>query len=108
MEKELDKEVEKRNAVEENLAEMKAAKDKVEEEFIITKKDLEEINEDLSGDIKVLKTQKEALEEKFASVDRQIEQLKEEALNSQIAETKAQQELYKLKIEKLEEKQDRP
>ena len=107
LEKELDKEVEKRNALEESLAEVRAAKNKIEEEFIITKRDLEEIIEDLSRDIKVFKTQKEALEEKFASVEQQIEQLKEEALNSQIAETKAQQELYKLKIEKLEEKQEK-
>ncbi len=107
LEKELDKEVEKRNAIEESLAEARAAKDKIEAEFIIIRKDLEEINEDLSKDIKVFKTQKEALEEKLASAERQIEQLKEEALNSQIAETKAQQELYKLKIKKLEEKQEK-
>jgi hypothetical protein len=107
LEKELDKEVKKRNAVAESLAETRAAKDKIEEEFIITRKDLEEINEDLSRDMKVFKTQKEALEEKLASAERQIEQLKEEALNSQIAETKAQQELYKLKIKKLEEKQEK-
>ena len=105
LEKELDKEVERRNAIEESLAEARAAKDKIEEEFIITKRDLEEINEDLSRDMKVFKSQKEALEGKLASAERQIEQLKEEALNSQIAETKAQQELYKLKIKKLEEKQ---
>ncbi|MHC4183996.1 MAG: hypothetical protein ACYSWS_07220 [Planctomycetota bacterium] len=108
LEKELDKEVEKRNAVEESLAETRAAKTKIEEEFIITKRDLEEIIKNLSEDIKGLETQNKESEEKAVTANQQIEMLKEKILNIQIAETKAQQELYKLKIEKLEEKQEKP
>ncbi len=107
LEKELDKEVEKRNAVEESLAETRAAKDNIEEEFIITKRELEEIIKNLSEDIKGLETQNKESEEKAVTAKQQIEMLKEKILNIQIAETKAQQELYKLKIEKLEEKQEK-
>jgi membrane-associated HD superfamily phosphohydrolase len=106
LEKELEKEKEKREALEESLAEMKAAKDKVEEEFIITKKELEGIIKSLSEDIEAWETQKKELEEKAVSAEQQIEMLKEKILSIQIAETKAQQELYKLKIERLEEKQE--
>ncbi len=108
LEKELDKEVEKRNAVEESLAETRAAKDKIEEEFIITKRELEEIIKNLSEDIKGLETQNEESDEKAVTAKLQIEMLKEKILSIQISETKAQQELYKLKIEKLEEKQEKP
>ncbi len=108
LEKELDKEVEKRNAVEESLAETRAAKDKIEEEFIITKRELEEIIKNLSEGIKGLETQNEESDEKAVTAKLQIEMLKEKILSIQISETKAQQELYKLKIEKLEEKQEKP
>jgi hypothetical protein len=80
---------------------MKAAKDEIEEEFITTKEELEGIIKSLSGDI-------EAWEEKAVTAEQQIELLKEKILNIQIAETKAQQELYKLKIERLEEEQKEP
>ncbi len=101
LEKELNREIQKREALEESLAEMKAAKDEIQEEFITTKKELEGIIKSLSEDI-------EAWEEKAVTAEQQIELLKEKILNIQIAETKAQQELYKLKIERLEEEQKEP
>jgi hypothetical protein len=101
LEKKLNKEILKREALEESLAEMKAAKDEIQEEFVTTKKELEGIIKSLSEDI-------EAWEEKAVTAEQQIELLKEKILNIQIAETKAQQELYKLKIERLEEEQKEP
>ncbi len=98
LEKKLSKEIQKREALEESLAEMKAAKDEIQEEFIITKKELEEVNNKLLEDIK-------ALEERVAVAEKQSEQLEKKILDSQIAETKAGQELYKIKIERLEEEQ---
>ncbi len=98
LEKELNKEIQKREALEESLAEMKAAKDEIEEEFITTKKELEEVNNKLLEDIN-------ALEKKVAAAEQQSEQLEKKILDSQIAETKTQQELYKLKIEQLDKEQ---
>ncbi len=98
LEKKLSKEILKREALEESLAEMKAAKDEIQEEFIITKKELEGVNNKLLEDIK-------ALEERVAVAEKQSEQLEKKILDSQIAETKAGQELYKIKIERLEEEQ---
>lgn len=108
IEKELNREIKKREIIEESLVEMKAAKSKVEEEFIITKRELEEVIKNLSEDIKSLDIQKKELKEKAVAAVQQTEKLKEEILSSQIAETKARQELYKLKIERLEEEQEEP
>ncbi len=104
LEKKLNKEIKKREAIEESLTEMKAAKDKVKGEL----KELEWVNNNLLEDIKTLETQKKELEEKVAAAEQQSEQLEKKILDSQIAETKAEQELYKLKIERLEEEQKEP
>ncbi|HDY68019.1 MAG: hypothetical protein JYX80_07280 [Candidatus Scalindua sediminis] len=104
LEKKLNKEIKKREAIVESLTEMKAAKDKVEGEL----KELEWVNNNLLEDIKALETQKKELEEKVAAAEQQSEQLEKKILDSQIAETKAEQELYKLKIEGLEEEQKEP
>ena len=104
LEKKLNKEIKKREAIVESLTEMKAAKDKVEGEL----KELEGVNNNLLEDIKALETQKKELEEKAAAAEQQSEQLEKKILDSQIAETKAEQELYKLKIERLEEEQKEP
>ncbi len=104
LEKKLNKEIKKREAIEESLTEMKAVKDKVEGEL----KELEGVNNNLLEDIKALEIQKKELEEKAAAAEQQSEQLEKKILDSQIAETKAEQELYKLKIERLEEEQKEP
>lgn len=77
LERKLEREKEKRVALEESLAEVRAARDKVEEEFIITKKDLEGIIKSLSEDLDACETQKKELEEKAVSAEQQIELLKE-------------------------------
>lgn len=104
LEKKLNKEIEKREALEKSLAKMTVAKDKAEGEL----KELEGVNNNLLEDIKALETQKKELEKKAAAVEQQSEQLEKKILDSQIAETKAEQELYKLKIERLEEEQKEP
>ncbi len=101
LEKKLNKEIKKREAIEESLTEMKAVKDKAEEKL----KELEGVNNNLLGDIKALETQKKELEKKVAAAEQQSGQLEKKILDSQIAETKAGQELYKIKIERLEEEQ---
>ena len=108
LEKKLNREIKKREVIEESLVETRAAKSKVEEEFIITKRELEEVIKNLSEDIKSLDIQKKELKEKAVAAVQQTEKLKEEILSSQIAETKARQEMYKLKIERLEEEQEEP
>ncbi|KKL53625.1 hypothetical protein LCGC14_2273550, partial [marine sediment metagenome] len=55
-----------------------------------------------------LEEKEKELEEKVAAAEQQSEQLEKKILDSQIAETKAEQELYKLKIEGLEEEQKEP
>ncbi len=106
LERALNEESEKQKTLAQNLADLKAVKEKDEKEFTETKKELEEINTNLSEDIKLLKSRLKDLEEKLAIAELEQKQLKEKLLKTQIAETKAQQELFKLKIDQLEKNQE--
>ncbi|GJQ58243.1 MAG: hypothetical protein SCALA701_10440 [Candidatus Scalindua sp.] len=102
MEKSLESEKEMRETLEQNLTDVTVAKENLEDELAVVKKDLEECNINFREEIKVLVAKIEELEGKLAVAEIRPKELEEKLIKAQIAETKATQELFKLKIDLLE------
>ncbi len=102
LEKSLEIEKEMRQALEQNLADMTAAKENVDNEFAATKIELEGDIYNLREEMKGLKAKIEELKKDIIVVESRPKKLEEQLVKAQIAETKARQELFKLKIDLLE------
>ncbi len=90
-------------ALEEKLSKLQAAKEGVEKDYADTRKKLEERNKVLSDEIKAMELKLRETETRAVTAEQALNPLKKELLKSQISETKAQQELYKLKIENIKQ-----
>ncbi|MCP5004034.1 MAG: hypothetical protein GY941_08845 [Planctomycetes bacterium] len=102
LEKSLEIEKEMRQALEQNLADMTAAKENVDNEFAATKIELEGDIYNLREEMKGLKAKIEELKKDIIVAESRPKKLEEQLVKAQIAETKARQELFKLKIDLLE------
>lgn len=85
----------------EEVTNLRAAKESVEKDFANTRKELEEKNNNLLEKINALESKLKETESKAIAAEQELNHVKKELLKTQISETKAQQELYKLKIENL-------
>lgn len=85
------------------LSDLQAAKDGVDKEFADTRQELEERNQDLLDKIKILESKLSETEARAVAAEQELHPIKKELLKAQISETKAQQELYKLKIDNLKQ-----
>ncbi len=95
---------EERNKVKalgEELTDLQAAKETVEKDLVNTKKELEEKNNNLLEKINALESKIKETESRAIAAEQELNPVKKELLKTQISETKAQQELYKLKIKNL-------
>jgi hypothetical protein len=90
-------------AFEEKLSKLQAAKEGVEKDYADTRKKLEERNKVLSDEIKAMELKLRKSETRAVTAEQALNPLKKGLLKSQISETKAQQELYKLKIENIKQ-----
>ena len=88
------------------LADLQAAKDVVEKDFADTRERLEKENKDLSDEIKVFESKLIVFEARAVSAENELNPVKEELLKAQLSEIKAQQELYKLKIDNLKQDEE--
>ncbi len=93
-------------ALEEKLSDLQTAKSVVEKNDADIRKELEEKNRALSGEIKTLESKLRDTEARADTSEQALNSLKKELLKAQISETKAQQELYKIKIEGLEQSEE--
>ena len=101
LEARLEAERNKVKALGEELTNLHAAKESVEKDFANTKEELEEKSNNLLEEINALNSKLEETESRAIATEQELEPIKKELLKTQISETKAQQELYKLKIENL-------
>ncbi len=85
------------------LSKLQTAKDVVEKDFADTRKELEEKNAELLDVIKSFELKSKEAETRATTAEQELTSTKKELLKAQIVETKAQQELYKLKIDNLKE-----
>ena len=108
LEKVLDLERKRIEEFEKNLNDVKTAKEKAEKEFIEGKNRLEEAVRNLTEEINVLQAKLEESEERAITAEEKLKPLKKELLKAQISETKAQQELFNLKIKLIEEEKKQP
>jgi chromosome segregation ATPase len=83
------------------LTDLQSAKESVENDFANTKKLLQEKNSNQLKKINALESTLEEVESRAIAAEQELSPIKKELLKAQISDTKAQQELYKLKIEKL-------
>jgi hypothetical protein len=88
------------------LSDLQAAKEAVEKDFADTKKRLEKENKDLSGKIKTFESKLSDTEARAVAAEKELSPVKEELLKAQLSEIKAQQELYKLKIDNLKQEEE--
>lgn len=88
------------------LITLQSAKENVEKELASSKKLLLENSKGLLEKIKVLESKIKETESRAIAAEKELHPIKKELLKVQISETKAQQELYKLKIEKLKREQE--
>ncbi len=88
------------------LSDLQAAKEVVEKDFADTKERLEKENKDLSEKIKGFESKLIDFEVRAVSAENELNPVKEELLKTQLSEIKAQQELYKLKIDNLKEEEE--
>lgn len=88
------------------LSDLQAAKEGVEKDFADTKERLEKENKDLSDKIKAFESKLIDFEARAVSAEKELNPVKEELLKTQLSEIKAQQELYKLKIDKLNQEEE--
>ena len=101
LEARLEAERNKVKALGEELTNLHAAKESVENDFANTKEELEEKSNNLLTQINELNSKLEETESRAIATEQELDPIKRELLKAQISETKAQQELYKLKIENL-------
>jgi len=106
LEARLEAERNKVKALDEDLANLHAAKESVENDFANTKEELEEKSNNLLKQINELNSKLEETESRAIATEQELDPIKKELLKAQISETKAQQELYKLKIENLKEDEE--
>ena len=88
------------------LSNLQIAKEGVEKHFADTKERLEKENKDLSDKIKVFESKLSDAKTRAVSAENELNPVKEELLKTQLSEIKAQQELYKLKIDKLNQEEE--
>ncbi len=101
--------VEERDKIEllkKELTDLKSAKIIVENELADNKKLLQEKTEGLIEKIKTLESTVEKTESRAIAAEEALHPIKKELLKVQISETKVQQELYKLKIKKLQDDEE--
>ena len=101
LETRLAEEEEKLKALNKDLAELQAAKVAVEKDFANTVKLLEEKSSGLLEKMSTLESTAKEAEARAIAAEQELNPIKKELIKLQIADTKVQQELYKLKIEKL-------
>jgi hypothetical protein len=106
LEARLEAERNKVKALGEELTNLHAAKESVENDFANTKEELEEKSNNLLTQINELNSKLEETESRAIATEQELGPMKKELLKTQISETKAQQELYKLKIENLKEDEE--
>jgi hypothetical protein len=106
LEARLEAERNKVKALGEELTNLHAAKESVENDFANTKEELEEKSNNLLEKINALNSKLEETESRAIATEQELGPMKKELLKTQISETKAQQELYKLKIENLKEDEE--
>jgi len=90
----------------EELSGLQTAKEKVENDFANSKKSLQENIDNLLKKINVLESTVKETESRAIAAENELLPIKKELLKVQISETKVQQELYKLKIEKLKKNEE--
>ena len=88
------------------LSNLQIAKEGVEKVFADTKERLEKENKNLSDKIKAFESKLIDTEARAVSAENELNPVKEELLKTQLSEIKAQQELYKLKIDKLNQEEE--
>ncbi len=103
LEARLEKERNSVTTLNDELSKLQTAKDDIEKDFADTKKRLEEKNTELLDIIKSLELKLKESETRTTTVEQELSTVKKELLKAQIVETKAKQELYKLKIDNLKE-----
>ncbi len=103
LEARLEKERNSVTTLNDELSKLQTAKDDIEKDFADTKKRLEEKNAELLDIIKSLELKLKESETRTTTVEQELSTVKKELLKAQIVETKAKQELYKLKIDNLKE-----
>ena len=101
LEARLEKDKNKIELLKKELSALKTAKENVEKELASNKKLLKENSKGLLEKIKVLESTVKETESRAIAAENELHPIQKELLKVQISETKAQQELYKLKIEKL-------
>ncbi|MFV1974346.1 MAG: hypothetical protein ACC651_01285 [Candidatus Scalindua sp.] len=106
LEARLEAERNKVKALGEELTNLQAAKESVENDFANTKEELEEKSNNLLEKINALTSKLEETESRAIATEQELDPIKKELLKAQISETKAQQELYKLKIENLQKDEE--
>ncbi len=90
----------------EELSGLQTAKEKVENDFANSKESLQENIDNLLKKINALESTVKETESRAIAAENELLPIKKELLKVQISETKAQQELYKLKIEKLKKDEE--
>jgi len=101
LESRLAKEENKVKSLNKELTDLQSAKEGIENDFANAKKLLEEQNNNLLEKINALESTLKETESRAIAAEQELLPMKRELLKAQISETKAQQGLYKLKIEKL-------
>ncbi len=103
LEARLEAEKNKVKTLNDKLSKLQTAKEDIEENFAVTKKELEEKNIELLDKIKSFEPKLKEFEARATTAEQKLSSVMKELLKAQIIETKAQQELYKLKIDNLEQ-----
>jgi len=83
------------------LADLQVAKKAVENDFANTVKSMEQKSSGLLEKMSALESTAKEAEARAIAAEQELNPIKKELIKLQIADTKVQQELYKLKIEKL-------
>ncbi len=103
LEARLGKEKNKVKRLNTEVSELKTAKESIEKDFADTKKEMEEKIANLLDTVKSLESKLKESNARVATAEQELASTIKELLKSQIIETRAQQELYKLKIENLKQ-----
>ncbi|MCR4344055.1 MAG: hypothetical protein NUV44_04745 [Candidatus Scalindua sp.] len=106
LEARLEEEENKVKLLNEKLSDLQTAKEKVENDFANSKKSLQENIDNLLKEINALESTVKETESRAIAAENELLPIKKELLKAQISETKIQQELYKLKIEKLKKNEE--
>ncbi len=99
LETRLEAERNKVKVFEEKLSKLQAAKEVIEKDFADTKKELEEENKSLLGKVT-------ALGSKLSDTEAKVVATEKELVKTQLSDIKAQQELYKLKIDNMNQEEE--